>query len=178
MVIGLVLLIAVGPEQLPSVIRRVGQAAAQVRSLTDGLRTEFMAGLNELERSADPKQWVSSDQVSPDSQRSTTSVSAPPLGPSDPADPSDPAESERPTDPTDPGDDADAEAPAPTASSPVPPSSWDWASAPSTSSTPSDRSSPAAIPASETTVDDDGSVDGRLRAEDSPAAEGPREGAA
>ena len=57
LVIGVVLLIAVGPEQLPGVIRRVGSAAAQIRSMTDGLRTEFMAGLEEIEQAVDPKEW-------------------------------------------------------------------------------------------------------------------------
>ncbi|MEM9563003.1 MAG: hypothetical protein AAGA93_10315 [Actinomycetota bacterium] len=62
MVIGLVLLIAVGPEQLPGVIRRVGSMVAQARSMTDGLRSEFMAGLEEIERVTDPDEWTSENR--------------------------------------------------------------------------------------------------------------------
>lgn len=61
LVIGLVLLIAVGPEQLPGVIRRVGSTVAQMRSMTDGLRSEFMAGLDEIERATDVKRWSAED---------------------------------------------------------------------------------------------------------------------
>lgn len=61
LVIGLVVLIAVGPEQLPSVIRRVGNTVGQFRNMTDGLRSEFMAGLDELERTADPRRWAEDD---------------------------------------------------------------------------------------------------------------------
>ena len=64
-VIALVLLIAVGPEQLPGVIRKAGKTAAQVRSMTDGLRSEFMAGLDEIERAADIKAWAESDANEP-----------------------------------------------------------------------------------------------------------------
>jgi sec-independent protein translocase protein TatB len=56
-VIVIVLLIAVGPEQLPGVIRSVGRWVSQARSMTEGLRSEFMAGLDEIERTADPRRW-------------------------------------------------------------------------------------------------------------------------
>ncbi len=62
MVIGLVLLIAVGPEQLPGVIRRVGSMVAQARSMTEGLRSEFMAGLEEIERVTDPDEWTTENR--------------------------------------------------------------------------------------------------------------------
>lgn len=61
LIIGLVLLIAVGPEQLPSVIRRAGSTVAQFRSMTDGLRSEFMAGLDEIERATDIESWSAED---------------------------------------------------------------------------------------------------------------------
>jgi len=61
LIIGLVLLIAVGPEQLPSVIRRAGSTVAQFRSMTDGLRSEFMAGLDEIERATDIERWSAED---------------------------------------------------------------------------------------------------------------------
>lgn len=61
LIIGLVLLIAVGPEQLPSVIRRAGSTVAQFRSMTDGLRSEFMAGLDEIERATDVERWSDQD---------------------------------------------------------------------------------------------------------------------
>ena len=57
-VVALVVLIAVGPEQLPGMIRKVGQTVAQLRSMTEGLRTEFMAGLEEIERAADVQTWA------------------------------------------------------------------------------------------------------------------------
>ena len=57
LVIAVVLLIAVGPEQLPGVIRRAGTVVAQARSMTEGLRSEFMAGLDEIEQAVDPHEW-------------------------------------------------------------------------------------------------------------------------
>lgn len=75
LIIGLVLLIAVGPEQLPGVIRRVGSTVAQARSMTDGLRSEFMAGLDEIERAADVERWSDSDPAP--TRRSTASKNGP-----------------------------------------------------------------------------------------------------
>ncbi|MFV0256921.1 MAG: Sec-independent protein translocase protein TatB [Acidimicrobiales bacterium] len=60
LVIAVIALIAVGPEQLPVVIRKAGRAMGQVRTMAASLRTEFMAGADELEdlqRVADPKEW-------------------------------------------------------------------------------------------------------------------------
>ncbi len=57
MVIALVALIAVGPEQLPSLMRKMGNYAAQVRGMADGVRSEFMNGMEEL----DPDKWVGGD---------------------------------------------------------------------------------------------------------------------
>lgn len=54
MVIALVALIAVGPEQLPSVMRKIGGYAAQVRRMSEGVRSEFMSGMDEL----DPTNWM------------------------------------------------------------------------------------------------------------------------
>ncbi|MEZ5379497.1 MAG: hypothetical protein R2733_23555 [Acidimicrobiales bacterium] len=54
LVIALVALIAVGPEQLPSVMRKFGNYVAQLRSLADGVRGEFMSGMDEL----DPVKWT------------------------------------------------------------------------------------------------------------------------
>jgi len=53
LVIALIALVVVGPEQLPSVLRKAGQYAAQVRQMSTGLRQEFMAGVDEL----DPTNW-------------------------------------------------------------------------------------------------------------------------
>jgi sec-independent protein translocase protein TatB len=61
LVIGLVLLIVVGPEQLPGLVRRVGHLVSQVRDVTDGLRTEFMAGIEEIEQAADVRSWAEDD---------------------------------------------------------------------------------------------------------------------
>ena len=55
--IALVLLIAVGPEQLPGVIRRAGRTMGQLRSMSDGLRRDFMSSMDELERASDPRRW-------------------------------------------------------------------------------------------------------------------------
>ena len=60
LVIALVALIAVGPEQLPSVLRKAGKAMAQVRSMTMGLREEFMSGLDEVKDVGDPDKWMGS----------------------------------------------------------------------------------------------------------------------
>jgi Tat protein translocase TatB subunit len=65
-VIALVLLMAVGPEQLPGVIRRFGQVVGQFRGMTDNLRSEFMAGLDEIERATDVEAWAR-DGADPDS---------------------------------------------------------------------------------------------------------------
>ena len=65
LVIGLVALIVVGPEQLPGLIRRIGRTVAQVRSMTDGIKDEFMATVDEnddlkdLTNVMDPKSWTS-----------------------------------------------------------------------------------------------------------------------
>ena len=56
--IALVLLIAVGPEQLPGVIRRTGRVVGQLKTMSDGLRRDFNASLDEIERAADVKSWV------------------------------------------------------------------------------------------------------------------------
>lgn len=54
LVIALVALIVVGPEQLPGVLRKAGRYASQVRSMTSGIRDEFMAGIDEV----DPTKWT------------------------------------------------------------------------------------------------------------------------
>ncbi len=48
LVIVLVALLFVGPEQLPSVMRRVGGWARQARDMSEGLRSEFMSGVDEV----------------------------------------------------------------------------------------------------------------------------------
>ena len=57
LVIALVALIAVGPEQLPSLMRKMGGYAGQMRSMADGVRSEFMDGMEEL----DPNKWTGGD---------------------------------------------------------------------------------------------------------------------
>ena len=51
LVIVIVALIAVGPDQLPGVVRKLGRWASQARAMTSGLRNEFMAGIDEIEAS-------------------------------------------------------------------------------------------------------------------------------
>jgi Tat protein translocase TatB subunit len=46
-VIALIALIALGPEQLPSVMRKLGALSAQIRSMTTDLKQEFLSGLEE-----------------------------------------------------------------------------------------------------------------------------------
>ncbi len=58
LVIAMVALIAVGPEQLPSVLRKAGKAMAQVRAMTTGLRDEFMSGIDEVTEIAKPEAWM------------------------------------------------------------------------------------------------------------------------
>ena len=53
LVIALIALVVVGPEQLPSVLRKAGKYASQLRSMSTGLRDEFMAGVDEV----DPTKW-------------------------------------------------------------------------------------------------------------------------
>lgn len=53
LVIALIALIVVGPEQLPGVLRKAGRYANQFRSMTTSLRQEFMSGMDEL----DPTKW-------------------------------------------------------------------------------------------------------------------------
>ena len=60
LVIAVVALIAVGPEQLPGVLRKVGRFMAQARSMTAGLREEFMSGIEEVTDLADPEAWMGS----------------------------------------------------------------------------------------------------------------------
>lgn len=53
LVIALIALIVVGPEQLPSVLRRIGKTAGSLRHMADGLKKDFMSGMDEL----DPNKW-------------------------------------------------------------------------------------------------------------------------
>ncbi|MDH4280468.1 MAG: hypothetical protein OEZ14_02645 [Acidimicrobiia bacterium] len=59
--IALVLLIAVGPEQLPGVIRRTGRVVGQLKTMSDNLRRDFNSSLDEIERAADVKSWAGSE---------------------------------------------------------------------------------------------------------------------
>lgn len=52
-VIALLALIVVGPEQLPGLMRKAGQTASQLRSMSNSLRTEFMNGIDQ----ADVTKW-------------------------------------------------------------------------------------------------------------------------
>ncbi len=54
LVIALIALIVVGPEQLPGVLRKIGKGAGQLRSMADGLKKDFMSGMDEL----DPNNWA------------------------------------------------------------------------------------------------------------------------
>jgi len=60
LVIAMVALIAVGPEQLPSLLRKIGRFVSQARSVTSNLRDEFMSGLDEVNELADPEKWMGS----------------------------------------------------------------------------------------------------------------------
>ncbi|MDH3681045.1 MAG: twin-arginine translocase TatA/TatE family subunit [Acidimicrobiia bacterium] len=60
LVIAMVALIAVGPEQLPSVLRKIGKGVAQIRAMTAGLRDEFMSGIDEVTDAVDPQKWTGS----------------------------------------------------------------------------------------------------------------------
>ncbi len=59
--IALVLLIAVGPEQLPGVIRRTGRVVGQLKTMSDNLRRDFNASLDEIERATDVKGWAEAE---------------------------------------------------------------------------------------------------------------------
>ena len=48
LVIAMVALIAVGPEQLPGLLRKIGRFLGQARSVTSNLRDEFMSGIDEV----------------------------------------------------------------------------------------------------------------------------------
>jgi sec-independent protein translocase protein TatB len=54
LVIALIALVVVGPEQLPAVMRKVGGFVSQVRGMTTGLRDEFMSGVDEI----NPNNWM------------------------------------------------------------------------------------------------------------------------
>jgi Tat protein translocase TatB subunit len=47
LVIALIALIALGPEQLPAVMRKLGALSTQLRSITTGLKDEFLSGLDQ-----------------------------------------------------------------------------------------------------------------------------------
>lgn len=53
LVIALIALVVVGPDQLPSVLRKAGKYASQLRSMSNGLRQEFMSGVDEI----NPAKW-------------------------------------------------------------------------------------------------------------------------
>ncbi len=46
-VIGIILLVVVGPEQLPSVARNAGRTLRRVRDMSQALRADFMASIEE-----------------------------------------------------------------------------------------------------------------------------------
>ncbi len=73
LVIALVALIVVGPEQLPGVLRKAGQYASQLRTMSDGVRREFMAGVDEV----DPNKWVDPSDTKPQSNRGDGSADNP-----------------------------------------------------------------------------------------------------
>jgi sec-independent protein translocase protein TatB len=60
LVIAMVALIAVGPEQLPGLLRKIGRFLGQARSVTSNLRDEFMSGIDEVNELADPDKWMGS----------------------------------------------------------------------------------------------------------------------
>lgn len=47
LIIGLVALIALGPEQLPAVMRKLGALSSQMRTLSTNLKQEFLDGLEQ-----------------------------------------------------------------------------------------------------------------------------------
>jgi Sec-independent protein translocase protein TatA len=61
-VIALIALIALGPEQLPSVMRKLGALSAQLRSVTTGLKDEFMSGLDRPPNGQPPRTTFDPDQ--------------------------------------------------------------------------------------------------------------------
>jgi sec-independent protein translocase protein TatB len=60
LVIALVALIAVGPEQLPSLLRKIGSFLGQARAVTTNLRDEFMSSVDDVSDVADPNRWMGS----------------------------------------------------------------------------------------------------------------------
>ncbi len=90
LVIALLALIVVGPEQLPGVLRKAGRYATQVRSMTTGLRDEFMAGIDEI----DPNNWVDDEENKIEGRGSGTADS--PIVPRGYADRHDETKDERP----------------------------------------------------------------------------------
>jgi sec-independent protein translocase protein TatB len=85
LVIAMVALIAVGPEQLPGLLRKIGRFLSQARAVTGNLRDEFMSGLDDVKDLADTDSWMGSgaddDPVVPrgfaNQQRSTDPVQKP-----------------------------------------------------------------------------------------------------
>ena len=86
LVIAMVALIAVGPEQLPGLLRKLGRSMAQLRAMTTGLRNEFMSGLDEVKDLADPDAWLGEgtddDPVVPRGYNETAAASKRPSTPS------------------------------------------------------------------------------------------------
>jgi sec-independent protein translocase protein TatB len=92
LVIAVAALIFVGPEQLPSVVRKVGRYAAQLRTMATGMRDEFMAGmdgmdggLEDLRNLTKPENWLgtgtSDDPVVPRGYAERQRANRPGLGP-------------------------------------------------------------------------------------------------
>ncbi len=92
LVIVVVTLLFVGPEQLPSVMRRFGGWARQARNLSDNLRSEFMSGMD----SAAAPQRGSGEMDSPIVPRGAASSKSALAAPADTSgDPVTAAEAER-----------------------------------------------------------------------------------
>lgn len=58
LLIAIVLLVAVGPEQLPGLVRKIGKTAGELKTMSDRVREEFMSGVNQLEEAVEPKTWT------------------------------------------------------------------------------------------------------------------------
>jgi len=107
----LLALVVVGPEQLPGLIRKLGQYAAQARQMSGSLRAEFMAatepmqdslkefqeGMNDFQSgvtdfgktvtdAADPKKWGAGTADDPIVPRGFADAQADPDAAADPAD--------------------------------------------------------------------------------------------
>jgi sec-independent protein translocase protein TatB len=74
MVVLLVALIVLGPEQLPKAMRTVGNVMAQIRKVSNGFQDEMRSAMNTLDDTSSAKQGTGTATSAPSSGSGSTAI--------------------------------------------------------------------------------------------------------